>query len=279
MRFLSISFLLAVAAYTCGAVSQVLPENRPSEEVPFVVTPPRVVERMLQLSELTAADRLVDLGSGDGRIVIAAAQRGATARGLEIDESLVKLSKTRAQAAGVSARAEFVNQDIFDANYSEFSVVTMYLLPEFNLKLRPKLLKELKPGARIISHEWDMGEWKADETLSVRAPTKPLGSDYAHRVYLWIVPAQIAGAWRVESSIPAAQFSMNLTQTFQEISGTLSAGALRAFALRGNEVDFTVHQNGQTWRLRGRATGNEMRGTMGRISEESGQIAWNATRN
>ena len=194
MRFLGLAFLFTVVR----AFAQTHLEARPTEEVPFVVTPPHVVERMLQLAEVKPTDRLVDLGSGDGRIVIAAAQRGAFGRGLEIDDSLVKLSKESAKTLGVESRTQFLNQDIFEANYSEYSVVTMYLLPEFNLKLRPKLLKELKPGARIVSHEWDMGDWSADELLSVRAPTKPLGNDKAHRVYLWIVPAHIAGSWQVE---------------------------------------------------------------------------------
>jgi SAM-dependent methyltransferase len=274
MRFLGLVFLL----FSCGALSQSV-DPRPTEEVPFVVTPPHVVERMLQLAEVKSTDRLVDLGSGDGRIVIAAAQRGAFGRGLEIDESLVKLSKEKAKALGLERRAAFVNQDIFEANYSEYSVVTMYLLPEFNEKLRPKLLNELKPGARIVSHEWDMGAWEPDELLSVRAPTKPLGNDKAHRVYLWVVPAQIAGAWRIEAPIPAAQFGLNLNQIFQKIEAKSSVGEVRGFTLRGEDIEFLYHHNGQTWRLRGRVSGNEMTGTMGRITEENGALRWKAKRN
>lgn len=274
MRFLGLVFLL----FSCGALSQSV-DPRPTEEVPFVVTPPHVVERMLQLADVKAEDRLVDLGSGDGRIVIAAAQRGAFGRGLEIDESLVKLSKEKAKALGLERRAEFVNQDIFEANYSEYSVITMYLLPEFNEKLRPKLLKELKPGARIVSHEWDMGAWEPDELLSVRAPTKPLGNDKAHRVYLWVVPAQIAGTWRIEAEIPAAQFGLDLNQIFQKIEAKTTVGEARGFALRGDAIEFLYHHNGQTWRLRGRVSGNEMMGTMGRITEENGAIRWKAKRN
>jgi SAM-dependent methyltransferase len=274
MRFLGLVFLL----FSCGAISQSV-DPRPTEEVPFVVTPPHIVERMLQLAEVKSTDRLADLGSGDGRIVIAAAQRGAFGRGLEIDESLVKLSKEKAKALGVERRAEFVNQDIFEANYSEYSVVTMYLLPEFNAKLRPKLLRELKPGARIVSHEWDMGAWEPDELLSVRAPTKPLGNDKAHRVYLWVVPAQIAGAWRIEAPIPAAQFGLNLNQIFQKIEAKTSMGEVRGFTLRGEEIEFLFHHSGQTWRLRGRVSGDEMAGTMGRITEENGALRWKAKRN
>jgi SAM-dependent methyltransferase len=278
MRFLSLAFLLLSPA----TLSQTA-EVRPVEEVPFVVTPPHVVERMLQLADVNAADRLVDLGSGDGRIVIAAAQRGAFGRGLEIDDSLVKFSKERAKALGLERRAEFLNQDIFEASYSEYSVVTMYLLPEFNQKLRPKLLRELKPGARIVSHEWDMGAWEPDELLSVRAPTKPLGIDKAHRVYLWLVPAQVSGGWRFETqpstANPAAQFSLNLSQIFQKIEVKTSAGEVPSFTLRGEEIEFLYRHNGQTWRLKGRVSGSEMIGTMGRITEENGSIRWKATRN
>ncbi len=275
MRLLSLAFLpLASVVFA--------QDSRPSEEVPFVVTPPHVVERMLQLAEVKPSDRLVDLGSGDGRIVIAAARRGAFARGLEIDETLVKLSKEKAKSLRLARRVEFVNQDIFEANYAEYSVVTMYLLPEFNEKLRPKLLRELKPGSRIVSHEWDMGAWPADETLFVRAPTKPLGSDKAHRVYLWVVPANIEGQWVVDVAKPAAQFDLNLSQTFQKIEAKPNAGFVRDFSLRGNDVEFIYQMNQQTWRLRGKvgegARSHEMTGTMGRISEESGTITWKATR-
>ncbi len=274
MRFLGLVFSLASGAAFSQSVA-----SRPTEEVPFVVTPPRVVERMLQLADVKATDRLVDLGSGDGRIVFAAAQRGASSHGLEIDETLVKSSKEKAKTLGLEQRAVFVNQDIFEADYSEYSVVTMYLLPEFNEKLRPKLLKELKPGSRIVSHEWDMGAWDADEMLSVRAPTKPLGSDKAHRVYLWVVPAQIAGTWRLEAPIPAAQIELKLSQIFQKIEAKASVGEVRGVALRGTEIEFLYYFNGQTWRLRGRVAGDEMHGTMSRITEETGAIGWKATRN
>ncbi len=252
--------------------------DRPAEEVPFVVTPPLVVERMLQMAELTSLDRLADLGSGDGRIVIAAAKRGTFARGYEIDGALVALSKRRAIAAGVIDRAEFLTQDIFDANYAEYSVVTLYLLPEYNVKLRPKLLQQLKPGSRIVSHEWDMGDWEADEMLTVRTPTKPLGNDKAHRVYLWHVPAQMSGRWRFRIDGQRSPVAINFTQQFQKLEATPDLGTVRAVGLRGKQLSMLWNDGSRTWRLVGEIEGNRARGLVGSIAEEHGKASWSAER-
>jgi hypothetical protein len=261
-----------VAAQTTGGA-------RPAEEVPFVTTPPLVVERMLQLAELKPDDRLADLGSGDGRIVMAAARRGAFARGFEIDGALVALSQQRAERAGLVNRTEFLQKDIFDANYAEYSVVTMYLLPEYNLKLRPTLLEQLKPGARIVSHDWDMGEWEPDETLTVRMPTKLLGNDKAHRVHLWIVPEKLGGRWRVRGDGIGAAFDVTISQQFQKLEATASRGTIRAIGLRGRALTFVWNDGIRTFRFAGSLEAGRLRGLVGSLSDDVGKASWDAQRN
>lgn len=154
-------------------------------EAPYVPTPQIVVDRMLDMAGITADDLLYDLGSGDGRLVITAAQRGARGVGIEIEPELVELSDRNAAAAGVSDRVEFRQADLFQTDFSDATVVTLYLLPEVNLQLRPLLLRQLKPGTRIISHSFDMGDWEPEEVVTVRGPQK------LHILYKWTVPAEI----------------------------------------------------------------------------------------
>jgi SAM-dependent methyltransferase len=156
-------------------------------DVPFVVTPDNVTREMLTLAGVTSSDYVIDLGSGDGRIVIVAAKQfGARGLGVEIVPELVAKSRDNARKAGVADRAEFRVQDLFSTDLSPASVITMYLLPEVNLQLRPKL-QALKPGTRIVSHDWDMGDWKPDRTVTVDAPDKPIGREKTSKLHLWIV--------------------------------------------------------------------------------------------
>jgi hypothetical protein len=158
-----------------------------SEDVPFVVTPDNVTLEMLKLAQVGPKDHVIDLGSGDGRIVIVAAKRfGASGLGVEIVPDLVKKSRENALNAGVSDRAQFREQDLFETDLSKATVVTLYLLPEVNLQLRPKLQK-LRKGTRIVSHDWDMGDWKPDKTIVVDAPDKPIGREKISRIHLWII--------------------------------------------------------------------------------------------
>jgi SAM-dependent methyltransferase len=156
-------------------------------DVPFVVTPQAVVDAMLELAQVGPADRLLDLGSGDGRIVITAAQRwGTPGLGIEIDPTLVGIAQANARRAGVADKARFVTQDLFDTDLTQATVITMYLLPDVNMKLRPRL-RQLKPGTRIVSHDWDMGDWQPDRTIVVDAPDKPVGRDKKSRLMLWTI--------------------------------------------------------------------------------------------
>ena len=162
----------------------------PDTDVPFVVTPDNVTREMLRLADVKAGDFVIDLGSGDGRIVIAAARQfGARGLDVEIVPELVEKSRDNARRAGVAERVEFRVQDLFATDLSRATVITMYLLPEVNLQLRPRLMA-LRPGTRIVSHDWDMGDWKPDRVITVEAPDKPIGREKVSRLYLWTAPAK-----------------------------------------------------------------------------------------
>ena len=227
------------------------------EDVPFVTSPDTVTSAMLELAAVTARDHVVDLGSGDGRIVIAAARRfGATGLGVEIVPELVRTSRERARAAGVHERVEFREQDLFRTDLRTATVVTMYLLPEVNLQLRPRLL-DLAPGTRIVSHDWDLGDWLPDRTVTVDVPDKALGRDKFSRVHLWIVPARVHGRWCADGA------SLEIVQRFQRFSATLAStgssappavfdGRIDAATLRGEgAAAFTLRLDGETLRLEG----------------------------
>jgi SAM-dependent methyltransferase len=201
---------LALAAGLLGAA-------RAQDEVPFITTPDRVTLAMLQMAGVTANDFVVDLGSGDGRIVITAARRfGARGLGVELDPELVSRSRANARAASVADRAEFRVQDLFETDLSAAQVITLYLLPEVNLQLRPRLLA-LAPGTRIVSHDWDMGDWLADRQLTLDVPDKAIGREKRSTVYLWLVPAAVQGLWCTAGG------SLAISQRFQAFSATLSA--------------------------------------------------------
>ncbi len=190
-----------------------------SEEVPFIVSPDNVTLEMLRIAQVGAADHVIDLGSGDGRIVITAAKRfGASGLGVEIDPELVRLSRQSARDAGVADKVRFEVQDLFVTDLSRATVITMYLLPEFNLRLRPSILN-LKPGTRIVSHDWDMGDWKPDQTSVLSVPDKKVGLDKQSRVHLWVVPAQVHGVWCGSGRLGA--YVLTLQQKYQEVQGTL----------------------------------------------------------
>lgn len=204
------SLLLAFASAATASV----------EEVPFVVTPDNVTQAMLEMARVGPADHVIDLGSGDGRIVITAARRfGASGLGVEIDPALVARSVENARRAGVEAKAKFVEQDLFTTDLSAATVVTLYLLPDVNLKLRPSLLA-LKAGTRIVSHDWDMGDWKPDRTITLPAATKTTGTRKASDVHLWIVPADADGLWCGTGN--ATGTKMTITQQYQRATGTVT---------------------------------------------------------
>ncbi len=181
----------AAAALLSHEVSASDSHNLP--EVPFVATPMNVVARMLDLAKVGPGDYVIDLGCGDGRIVTEAAKRGARALGIDLDSYLIELCRRRARENGLEQLASFEQKDIYEVDLSPATVVTMYLLPEHNFKLRDKLKREVKPGTRVLSHDWDMGDWipVAEEFLDV--PDKPVGIDKKSRVMMWVMPPRVRG--------------------------------------------------------------------------------------
>jgi len=221
------------------------------KDVVWVPTPQAVVDKMLDMAKVTKNDFVMDLGSGDGRTVITAAKRGARALGVEYNPDMVELSKRNAEKAGVSGRAQFVKADLFETDFSKATVVTMFLLPDINLRLRPKIL-ELKPGTRIVSNTFTMGEWKADETADLGAGGKGSCNESWCTALLWIVPAKVAGTHKLP------QGELTLKQEFQMLSGSFrTEGKTLAIAnrrVRGEEVSFKA--GGKDYR--GRVTNGKL---------------------
>ena len=211
--------------------------------VPYVQTPMEIVERMLRMAEVKKDDTVIDLGSGDGRIVIEAAKRGARGLGVDLDPSLVRLATDNARSAGVAERAQFLTKDIFETDLAPATVVTMYLLPEFNRKLLPRLLA-LKPGTRIVSHDGGIGDWPSDEKLEMRAPEKPVGVGGVSTVELWIVPAKAAGVWVSELGAHGGRWEFKIKQRYQMLDIDAAAQGrdllVRNSRLRGEELKIVV---------------------------------------
>jgi len=202
--------------------------GQPGKDVVWVPTPQALVDKMLDMAKVTPNDFVMDLGSGDGRTVITAAKRGATAMGIEYNPDMVELSKRNAQKEGVSAKATFVQADLFKTDLSKATVITMFLLPSINMQLRPSILN-LKPGTRIVANTFTMEDWDADETQSV---TENCSSWCT--ALLWIVPAKVQGTWKTP------QGNLTLTQTFQNVTGNLNGTAITAGKLNGDQISLTV---------------------------------------
>jgi hypothetical protein len=234
--------------------------GQPGKDVVWVPTPESLVDKMLEIAKVTPNDYLIDLGSGDGRTVITAAKRGTRAHGIEYNAEMVELAKQNAAAAGVSNKATFVKADLFESDFSRATVITMFLLPQINLKLRPKIL-DLKPGTRIVSNSFTMGEWEEDDSAS-------LGEDCSGwcTALLWIVPAKAEGSWKL------ADGELVLNQSFQKVSGTIRSGnrtvPIASGRLRGEEIYIRTNNN----EYRGRISGDAIFGTSKNGAE------WKATR-
>jgi hypothetical protein len=238
--------MLAASAQETFPASTFEPQvGQPGKDVVWVPTPDAMVESMLDMAEVTPQDFLMDLGSGDGRTVIAAARRGLTAKGIEYNPDMVALARRNAAAAGVSDRARFEEADLFETDLSQAQVITMFLLPQINMKLRPAILN-MAPGTRVVSNSFLMEDWRPDETK--RLPD--CGSWCT--AHLWIVPASVAGTW----TLP--QGTLRLTQNFQAIAGRLDSTPLTDGTLRGDTLSFTV--NGSVYA--GRVQGTTMSGTV-----------------
>jgi SAM-dependent methyltransferase len=217
------------------------------KDVVWVPTPQVLVDKMLDMARVTPADFVMDLGSGDGRTVITAAKRGARALGVEYNPDMVELSRRNAAREGVAARASFVKADLFETDFSKATVITMFLLPDINLKLRPKILG-LKPGTRVVSNSFTMDDWKTDETVTLEEKDG-CGASWC-TAHLWIVPARAEGSYKLP------QGDLVLKQQFQMLSGTLTTGG-RTYALegrvRGEEISFSAGGKAYQGRMNGRS--------------------------
>jgi hypothetical protein len=255
---LTLVIMLSAFAQAQPAKQEFQPEvGQAGKDVVWVPTPQALVDKMLEMAKVTPKDYVIDLGSGDGRTVITAAKHGSKALGIEYNPDMVELSKRAAAKEGVSDKATFQKADLFESDFSQAQVITMFLLPSINLKLRPKILN-LKPGTRIVSNSFDMEDWKPDQTENVE------GCSNWCTAHLWIVPAKVEGNWKL------AQGELTIKQTFQMISGTLKNGTASSQIsgkLNGDQISFTAGGTQYT----GRVSGSSMEGT-------AGGNKWNASR-
>lgn len=271
----SLTILLPAFAFTTGTSAQQQQQKQfqptvgqEGKDVIWVPTPEEVVAAMLDMAKVTPNDYVIDLGSGDGRIVIAAAKRGARALGVEYNPDMVQLSKDNALKEGVAGKANFVQGDIFETDFSQATVITMYLLPSLNMKLRPQIL-EMKPGTRVASNSFDMDDWEPDQTMNVAGRS----------AFMWIVPAKVAGTWTWQTA--SANAELTLRQTFQKIQGDLKTGAkdltLKNAKLEGDRITFAAGESQAAMQVyTGRVNGNAIEGTM--KPGNNPEVKWTAQR-
>jgi hypothetical protein len=269
-----------ILAYSASSYAQQL------SKLPYVPTPQVVLDEMFKIANITAKDFVIDLGSGDGRVVINAAQMfKASGLGVDIDAKLVALSNNKAKAEGVADRVKFIEQDMFKVDISRATVVTLYVMPDFMEKLRPKLLSELKPGARIVSHDYYMSGWYPDRQLTLTVPEKIAanGTDKAH-IYLWIVPSVVAGDWRMDFAAAGSNpqpIILSFNQQYQMLNASAASkgGPLKIEnpILKGDEIDFFIAFGPAHYRFTGKVLGDRMQGVA--VSTLSSKpAAWHANR-
>jgi len=278
----------AVCVAALAALSAA-PVRAAEPRVPYVPTPQEVVERMLEIAKVGPHDYLIDLGSGDGRIVVTAARKyGTRGFGVDLNPERIRESNENARRAGVTEKVAFYQRDLFETSLAEATVITMYLLPQVNIELRPKLL-ELRPGTRLVSHDFDMGDWKPDTYVKMDAQNKYGGAGGNSEIYFWIVPARVAGVWRWELPVSGKllAYELKLEQKYQVITGSASAGGrpvrLQDARLRGGEIRFafTMEVNGSpvkhefTGKVAGEAVTGSARLSGARLQ---GQHEWIARR-
>ena len=285
--FLKSAFAAALLSF---CVTQAVAQD--DNFTPFVISADEVVHRMLRMADVGPGDFLIDLGSGDGRIPIAAAKRyGARGLGVDLDPPLVELARKNAAAEGVADKVRFEVKDLFETDLSKATVVAFYLLPEVAMQLRPKLLKELKPGTRIVAHDYNLGDWPADEWTSIRVPDKPVAPVGVSQVFLWVVPGDAHGHWT--SEIGGERIAFDIEQRFQVIKVRVSGQApragdegrpleIRAARLLGEDIHLVVAgrlagRDG-IHRLFGRIRGARIEGEILTGTRSPERTAWSATR-
>jgi len=265
---------LFVLAFVVGPAADAVQQKQ--LDVPYVPTKYPVVDEMLRIAKIDKTDIVYDLGCGDGRLVIGAAQKfGARGVGFDIDPERIQECKENAAKAGVTSRVQFFEQDLFTADFHEASAMTIYLLTSVNLKLRPKLLRELRPGSRLVSHNFGMGEWKADESSEVMV------DDISHEVYLWVIPANVSGVWTWTMGKPANKCEMTIAQSFQVPAGTLKvdgvATEIKDLTLKGDKVRFVIERPVEAKLVpmvfEGKAQGHTIAGTV-KFQAGGKELSW-----
>jgi len=261
-------FALVSASVNAQPAKEFKPEvGQPGKDVVWVPTTNALVNKMLDMAKVTASDFVIDLGSGDGRTVITAAKRGAKAHGIEYNPDMVEISKRNAAKEGVGDKATFAKADLFESDFSQATVITMFLLPDINKRLRPKILN-LKPGTRIVSNSFDMGDWEADETGTAVSEE---GSSYYRTALLWIVPAKVEGTWK------SAAGEIALRQSYQMVAGSITSGSASTLVtggkLLGDKITFSAGGTQYSGKVNG--NGNSITGT---VTRDGATTPWSATR-
>ncbi len=268
-RYLQLVVVLGMG-WACAVAAQlqvIVPPEYERTGGPYVPTPNVVVERMLGMANVGERDHVIDLGSGDGIIVITAAQRlKASGYGVDIDEELVRLSNERAKKLGIDGRVRFEAKDIFQADVGKATVVTLYLLPDMMRRVRNKLYAELKPGARVVSHDYHFEEWQHDAEVEFEVPEKEFISGVPQAtLYLWTVPAKINGAWRMQID-GDGEYELTLDQRYQKFEGAAvrkhQQTDLRETRLNGTEISFVLPLGPGNGRFSGRVDGDLIEGTV-----------------
>jgi len=253
---------------------------------PFVPTPQVVVDEMLRMAKVGANDFVIDLGSGDGIIVLTAAQRlKARGFGVDIDPELVQQANNEAKKRGVADRASFHVMDVFKADIGKATVVTLYLLPGMMTDLRSKIFNELKPGTRVVSHDYHFGDvWRADDYYTWDVPEKEKVNGVPRAtIYLWVVPARIAGRWQLRLAAPTPeQYTLTLKQNYQSLEGVVAGSGLKGVRLsqshlQGEDLNFAFPVRGDRHRFKGRISGGTMEGTV-ELAGDKGSAKWTAVR-
>ena len=271
--------LAASVALVCpaGLAGQEKSSPARTPDVHFVPTDTTKVREMLAAANVTASDTVYDLGCGDGRFVITAVKKYKAQRGVcvDIDPVRIKESKSNADTAGVRNKIEFVQGDLFVQDLSPATVITLYLLPSLNERLRPKLFREVRPGTRIVSNAFDMGDWKPERTMTIKT-----NSGMQSYAYLWIIPADVSGQWRLTTDGGSArEYTLDVKQKYQEVSGTATSGGKAApltnFSVNGTEVTFVVGDGGGRTEFTGTVSGGKATGT---VKGKGGSHAWSAER-
>jgi hypothetical protein len=277
--------LARAAILACLATAPALADDDWGD-TPYVPTPQNVVDAMLQIAKVGPRDYVIDLGSGDGRMVITAAKKyGARGFGVDLDPRLVALANRNAARAGVAGRAAFYQRDLYETDVSPATVMTLYLLPEVNLMIRARLLATLKPGTRVVSHDYGMGEWTPDYQTELAAPGKTVGVAQRSKIYYWMVPGRAAGrwVWRLARDGKPVDFELALQQKFQVIEGTLTTGGstvrVENARLAGEDIAFSAAVDGARYEFTGHISNNAIGGTVRiRRGGRSQALAWSAAR-